>query len=116
METARPAWRTGRQSVPRMAHPNQQALRLQFPTEPKFPRLNHEPCSFPIDWDGDSIVWLVRRRGARRGGLRPTRQPIVPKPTVLEMQISCAIENAKGREPAQRLSGGSSAGHRQEGV
>jgi len=59
--------------------------------------------SFPIDWDGDSIVWLVRRSGARRGGLRPHSATNPPKPTILEIQISGAIKNAKGANPLNDL-------------
>src|SRR5260370_34664731 len=65
---------TVRQSVPRTAHPNQQALGLQFPMEPRFRRLNHEVFSFSIDWDINCGVRFVARRGAARRGGGPTKQ------------------------------------------
>src|SRR5258708_11773098 len=106
----RPAWRTGRQSVPRMAHLNQQALRLQFPTEPRFLRLNHEPCSFPIDWDGDSIVRLVRWRGATRCG--PKSHASASRDSIVKTQAFRAIKGSKSCESAERFAGRGPARYR----
>src|SRR2546422_3097708 len=68
----------GRQSVPQTAHPNQQALRLQFPTEPRFLRLNHEALSFPVEHDADFHLCL--HHFARGAACRvPARKAILPE-------------------------------------
>src|SRR2546425_5404953 len=103
----------GRQSVPQTAHPNQQALRLQFPTEPRFLRLNHEALSFPVERDADFHLCL--HHFARSAACRVlARKAILPESPILEIQISSSIENSKSRQPAQRLAGGSAARHRQK--
>src|SRR5260370_31254296 len=101
-----------RQSVPRTAHPK--VLRLQFPTEPRFLRLNHEACSFPFECDANFHVWL---RHLSRGAAccAPTRQSILLAERPIRQTQTCrAIEVSKTSEPAERFAGRSPARHRQK--
>src|SRR5713101_7462555 len=109
---ARPACRTGRQSVRRTAHPNQRAHPRQFPTEPRFLRSSHEARASLSDCGTKPRVCNLRAflcRGAVSFGFAQDKccasanqSTCISCPILFERSCEIhAIENSKGGEPAE---------------